>query len=154
MSIGSRTLISVRHNFETGHRLPHIPGKCQSLHGHSWWAEVWISAPGTDERGMVVEYGDFKRRLRDWIDEYWDHGLILGQEDPLCKTLADFPEMKVYALSDWPTVELVCHHLVGVANWILVDEPGLKLAPGAFVDRVRVQETHVNAAEWHYGQEW
>jgi 6-pyruvoyltetrahydropterin/6-carboxytetrahydropterin synthase len=32
----SGSSVTIRHSFEAGHRLAHIPGKCQSLHGHSW----------------------------------------------------------------------------------------------------------------------
>jgi 6-pyruvoyltetrahydropterin/6-carboxytetrahydropterin synthase len=134
--------VTVRHNFETGHRLPHLPGKCQSLHGHSWWAEVTVEAPELGN-GMVVEFGPFKQRLRRWIDEHLDHGLMLGPDDPLLPLLA--PHGKVHQVPGWPTVENVAALIGQVAGDVLEE---LSRAYGARVTRVRVSETHVNAATW------
>lgn len=135
--------VTVRHNFETGHRLPHLPGKCVSLHGHSWWAEVTVEA---DEMaaGLVVEFGPFKKLLREWIDTHLDHGVMLGPDDPLVPILRA-NDCKVYEVEGWPTVENVAALLADVASKALTD---LVRAPGARVTRVHVQETHVNAAAW------
>ncbi|WP_158884035.1 6-pyruvoyl trahydropterin synthase family protein [Amycolatopsis anabasis] len=136
--------VTVRHNFETAHRLPHLPGKCVSLHGHSWWAEVTVTAPATDAAGVVVEFGPFKRALRSWIDEYLDHGVMLGPDDPLVPVLRE-AACKVYEVSGWPTVENVAGHLAEVADGLLGE---LEHMPGARVTAVEVQETHVNRAGW------
>jgi 6-pyruvoyltetrahydropterin/6-carboxytetrahydropterin synthase len=134
--------VSIRHNFETGHRLPHLPGKCQSLHGHSWWAEVTVEAPAL-AGGLVVEFGPFKQQIRRWIDEHLDHGLMLGPSDPLLPLLAQHG--KVHQVPGWPTVENVAALIARVADDAL---DGLVRAPGARVTRVHVSETHVNAATW------
>lgn len=152
--------VTVRHNFETGHRLPHLPGKCQSLHGHSWWAEVTITAPQVRWDGTLVEFGAVKAGLRHWIDTHLDHGVMLGAADPLveplradrCKVfqfgadadVAIGPEAAAWDLP-WPTVEHVAQLLGRVAEALLASTPA---AAGAAVARVHVQETHVNAAEW------
>jgi len=141
--------ISVRHNFEAGHRLPHQPGKCTSLHGHSFWCKVTVSAPELDDRGMVVEYASFKAGLRNWIDQTWDHGLILGDGDPLCDLL--MPYGKVYRLPTWPTVEALAEHLAAAAGWVLTN---CQSADGAIVSKVRVRETHVNDATWRADLTW
>ncbi|WP_309030777.1 6-pyruvoyl trahydropterin synthase family protein [Streptomyces alfalfae] len=135
--------VTVRHNFETGHRLPHLPGKCQSLHGHSWWAEVTVEA---DEMaaGLVVEFGPLKKALREWIDTNLDHGVMLGPDDPLVPVLRA-ATTKVHVVEGWPTVENVAAMLATVATTALNT---LVRAPGARVARVHVQETHVNAATW------
>lgn len=137
-------LVTVRHNFETAHRLPHLPGKCQSLHGHSWWAEVTVAAPALPPGGIVVEFGPFKKRLRAWIDEHLDHGAMLGAEDPLLPLLRSHGS-KVYEVAGWPTVEATAELLAQVAGDILFDLPR---AAYAHVSRVHVTETHVNGATW------
>lgn len=135
--------ISVRHNFETAHRLPHLEGKCQSLHGHSWWAEVTVQC---DElaAGLVVEFGSLKRLLREWIDANLDHGAMLGPEDPLLPLLQAHG-CKVFEVQEWPTVENVAILLAFHADRLLHQ---VVRAPGAKVVRVDVQETHVNKASW------
>ncbi|MEW2066667.1 6-carboxytetrahydropterin synthase [Streptomyces sp. NPDC007346] len=134
--------VTVRHNFEAGHRLPHLPGKCQSLHGHSWWAEVTVEAPDLAD-GLVVEFGPFKKQLRRWIDTHLDHGLMLGPKDELLPLLSQYG--KVHGVPGWPTVENVAALIARVASDALFD---LVHAPGARVTRVSVSETHVNAATW------
>lgn len=135
--------VTVRHNFETAHRLPHLPGKCQSLHGHSWWAEITAEAPAL-AGGLVVEFGPFKQQLRRWIDDHLDHGVMLGGDDTLGDLLSDYG-CKVYFVVDWPTVENVAALLARVATDALAAIPH---APGARITRVHLAETHVNAATW------
>jgi 6-pyruvoyltetrahydropterin/6-carboxytetrahydropterin synthase len=142
--------VSVRHNFETAHRLPHLgpDSKCFNLHGHSWWAEVVVTADSADHRGMVVEFGAFKKLVREFIDHYFDHGAILGVEDPLLPLLRG-EGCKAYQLDEWPTVEAVAGELFTVARRILLTIP--ERAPTARVLRVVVTETATNSAmvgEW------
>jgi 6-pyruvoyltetrahydropterin/6-carboxytetrahydropterin synthase len=137
-------LVTIRHNFETAHRLPHLPGKCTSLHGHSWWAEVTVAAPELSRSGLVVEFGALKRDLRSWIDQYLDHGTMLGAQDALLPVLRAHG-CKVYEVAGWPTVEATADMLALVAQSALED---LVRAPGAYISRVHVTETHVNAATW------
>ncbi|MFC8717978.1 6-pyruvoyl tetrahydropterin synthase family protein [Kitasatospora sp. NPDC057198] len=149
--------VTVRHNFETAHRLPHLSGKCENLHGHSWWAEITVSAPVL-AAGTVVEFGAFKRALREWIDTFLDHGAMLGANDPLAPVLAgqgsklfrfgadDPTEQEQHAAGlQWPSVEAVAELLSRVANEAL---HALPRAAGAYVSHVRVAETAVNAASW------
>lgn len=134
----------MKHNFETAHRLPHLGGKCENLHGHSWWAEVTVSAPELDAQGIVVEFGAFKRVLRRWMDDFLDHGAMLGSADPLLPCLKE-QGCKVYEFEQWPTVEAVAELIATQAQVFL---ESVDHAPGARISRVVVRETAVNAATW------
>ncbi|GAB3837434.1 6-pyruvoyl trahydropterin synthase family protein [Kribbella italica] len=149
--------VTIRHNFETAHRLPQLGGKCQNLHGHSWWTEVTVSAPAMPEH-IVIEFGAFKRGIRQWIDTYLDHGTMLGADDPLVPALQAqgsrlyrfgaanaVPAEKHAADLAWPTVESVAVLLGRVGAEVLA---GMESAPGARITAVRVEETSVNAASW------
>jgi 6-pyruvoyltetrahydropterin/6-carboxytetrahydropterin synthase len=141
-------IITVKHNFETAHRLPFLEGKCESIHGHSWWVEWFIDAP-MDENGLTVEYGSVKKQLRTWVDEFLDHGTMLGVEDALLPAfIADGSKVYVFGQQDkmhgyqerpWPTVEAVAELLAVVAH---------DLVPEGQIRMVKVQETHVNKAVW------
>lgn len=145
--------ITARHNFETAHRLPHLEGKCRSLHGHSWWVTITVSANRLSGQGIVTEYGAFKRVMRSWIDTRLDHGTMLGADDPLvmplrgtgCK-LFIFGPRQDWSGALWPTVEAVAGLLAYQADEWLSAIPGV--APDAHISRVHVAETAVNAAEW------
>lgn len=144
-------MITVRHNFESAHRLPHLRGKCASIHGHSWWAEVTVAAPQLGPAYTVAEFGQFKSRMRSWIDAHLDHGAMLGAADPLIPAFeADGSKLFVFGRNwdgaPWPTVEAVACLLADQARtWLHHDSDQ---AAGARVTRVRVTETVTNAAEW------
>jgi len=143
-------IVAVKHNFETAHRLPFLEGKCQSIHGHSWWVEWQFEKP-VDSNGLTVEYGTMKRHLRDWVDTYLDHGTMLGINDPLWQAFKDDIGCKLFTFGasskefmstadhKWPTVEAVAQLLANVGEGLIGE---------AQIVRVEVQETHVNKAIW------
>lgn len=143
------TAVTVRHNFETAHRLPQLGGKCQNLHGHSWWVEATVAGEAAPD-GIVVEFHDLKSYLREWIDSNLDHGTMLGREDELVPALKA-ADSKVFVFGDsdpsfglnWPTVENVAELLTRVTAGCIRSRGW----PGVRVSRVVVRETHVNAAE-------
>jgi 6-pyruvoyltetrahydropterin/6-carboxytetrahydropterin synthase len=155
---GALHTVTVAHSFETAHRLPHLNGKCLSLHGHSWRCEITVAASGL-AAGTVVQFGPLKQRLREWVDVHLDHGTMLGHGDPLVAPLRAEGRCKVYVFGspdpdggedhavdlDWPTVENVAYLLARVAERALA---GLRHAPGAYVCRVQVTETARNTAAW------
>lgn len=151
------TSVVVRHNFETAHRLPFLGGKCTNLHGHSWWADITVSGE-PDENGVLLEFGQLKAAIREWIDTFLDHGTMLGKGDPLLKPLlAAHSKVFVFDPDDlggfcfgggstgrplpWPTVENVAELL----RRFTVDLLATTHPQRASV-HVRVQETHVNQA--------
>lgn len=153
--------IMVEHSFETAHRLPHLGGKCTSLHGHSWRAAVPVIAPSLSDQATVVEFGALKSGIRQWIDTHLDHGTMLGVRDPLaepltaagCKvfrfgTSPTCPAEEAEALAAdlmWPTVEAVAVLVWRMSQSLLA---GLPCADGARVGRVVVRETHLNSATY------
>lgn len=144
--------VSIKHSFEAGHRLPVLPGKCQSLHGHSWTVEVVISADGPNELGIVANFTDLKKKLRYFIDEMLDHGLMLGRDDELASFLGTHGKVFVfgegYAHTEdlaWPTVENVAILLSRVATGYLAE---IEHVDGAYVAQVVVSETSTNRATW------
>ena len=143
------TAVTVRHNFETAHRLPRLGGKCQNLHGHSWWMEATVTGE-VEPGGILVEFHDLKSYLREWIDGNLDHGAMLGRDDELvgalkaagCKVFV-FGDSKLSRGLQWPTVENVAELLARVTAECLRSRGW----PGVRVSRIVVRETHVNAAE-------
>ncbi|MBB5775396.1 6-pyruvoyltetrahydropterin/6-carboxytetrahydropterin synthase [Nonomuraea jabiensis] len=129
-----------------------------NLHGHSWWAEITVSAAELSHDQTVVEFGALKRALRAFIDDQLDHGAMLGAEDPLAPLLAAhgckvflFGQRDLDLATSYtedlphPTVEAVAVMLGRVAQALLADLP---CAVGASISHVKVVETHVNSAEF------
>ena len=142
--------LELTHNFETAHRLstPSSPKKCQSIHGHSWWARVTIEGESVDDDGILVEFGAFKKEWRRWIDDNLDHALVLRRGDPVEAALREVvPDMRFLILDENPTTEVLSRLLFEVSQDLL--EAKLGVAPSwARVVELHVQETRVNSAAW------
>lgn len=82
MTIHTRS-IAVKHNIEVAHRLYQTVGKCENIHGHSMWVTMHIRGD-LDSKGMLagIEYGDLKHMFRQYLDERYDHHLLLNAADP------------------------------------------------------------------------
>ncbi len=144
---------TLTHTFHAGHRLPQLGGKCVNLHGHSWTAAVTIAAPDLDHHGVIVEFGAFKERMRDFIDQHLDHVVLMGAGDGLRRVL-DAHGQRIFVFGPggdyepaaWPTVEAVAAMIADHAHTWLAD---ITIDPGAVVAQVTVRETEHNAATWH-----
>ena len=140
--------IEIGHNFETAHRLAAAgsPEKCQSIHGHSWWATVTISGDQLDELDMVVEFGAFKSAWRGWLDSTIDHALVIQEDDPVgAAILSVIPGQRLFRMKANPSTEAIAELLFHEATRVLST---LSLTVPARVTRVHVQETRVNAATY------
>src|SRR3954469_1873246 len=87
-----------------GHRLLDYEGKCRHLHGHNGRAVIALEAPGLDHRGMLVDFGDIKREVQQWIDETIDHTMLLRRDDPMLPILRERGE-RVFVMDVNPTAE-------------------------------------------------
>ena len=69
--------------FDSGHRVLGHEGKCASLHGHTYKAEVEIRVASTlDSLGRVVDFSVVKTLVGEIVDEL-DHRMLLYKKDPL-----------------------------------------------------------------------
>lgn len=87
-----------------GHRLLEYEGKCRHLHGHNARALVTLEGAALDQRDMLLDFGEIKRRLSQWIDDHLDHRMILHQADPVVPLLQQAGET-LYLLDANPTAE-------------------------------------------------
>jgi len=110
--------------FDAGHRVIGHEHKCKYLHGHRYVLEVTAMAPELNELGMVVDFGKLKTIVKSWIDEHFDHNVILHKEDAkLGASIAEVTNQSVYYLKDNPTAENIALHLKR------------DILPGLFVDK-------------------
>ncbi len=62
--------------FEAAHVLPHHPGKCSRLHGHSYRLEVAVEGPlhrSGPASGMVLDFDELKSIVERTVIEPLDH---------------------------------------------------------------------------------
>ena len=101
--------ITRRLEFDYGHRVLGHEGKCRHLHGHRGAVEITVRGPRLDSIGRVIDFSEVKRLVGGWIDENWDHNLLLNPSDPLLSRLefGDVHGRRIYEmpLGNNPTAE-------------------------------------------------
>ena len=75
--------------FEAAHRLPHHPGKCRELHGHSYRLVVTIVGKIDPGSGMVVDFSDLKQLVKSEVVDTLDHKSVNDvMENPTAEEMA------------------------------------------------------------------
>ena len=101
--------------FEASHRLYKYEGKCFNFHGHNY--KVWVyfrnKKEELDHLGMVIDFGDIKKGIGKWIDENWDHAMILNDNDEEAKAKFYDGKFRCYNMPYNPTAENMAIYLLG-----------------------------------------
>ncbi|QUH24532.1 6-carboxytetrahydropterin synthase QueD [Serpentinicella alkaliphila] len=73
-------ILKTEHHFDSAHFLHNYEGKCSNIHGHRWNVVIEVQSEalvaGGQLDGMVVDFGDLKRDVKEMVD-YFDHALII-----------------------------------------------------------------------------
>jgi 6-pyruvoyltetrahydropterin/6-carboxytetrahydropterin synthase len=64
--------IATQAHYDAAHLLREHGGKCARLHGHRYVVEVALQADNVGENGMVYDFADLKRDLRELAGRF-DH---------------------------------------------------------------------------------
>ena len=129
--------------FDSGHRLLDYDGKCAYPHGHSYKAEVFIGADKLDELGLVIDFAEFKARVKEWVDGNWDHAFLVNSADTeLLGALKRLSKSRLYVFTEEnPSCEVMARVLHDVTSELCQVTPAL----------VRVWESPNQFAEYHVG---
>lgn len=129
----------------TGHKDlsdPNKPGKCSHLHGHTYQAEIELISLTLDNFGMVLDFGHIKNSIKKWIDDNWDHRLLIWDQDGRTKNLKEMDPGSIVVVAFNPSAEnLAAHIYMKVLD--LLELPGM-----VHLSRVRVWETPTSYAEY------
>ncbi|MCI6154514.1 MAG: 6-carboxytetrahydropterin synthase [Bacteroidales bacterium] len=102
------------HDISMGHRVVGHEHKCRHLHGHNYRIHFRCSAPELDSLGRVIDFGVIKERLCLWLEEQWDHRMMLWQEDPILPQLQALVAADLVIVPFNPTAESMARYLVEV----------------------------------------
>lgn len=143
----SHIRVTKEFTFEMAHALLGYDGSCKYVHGHSYGLSVTVIGKPSVERknpklGMVIDFGDLKRIVKETVVDVFDHALVLNAETPrdgfnATKELFD----KMIFVEYQPTSENM------VADF--ADRIGQHLPSGMKLHTVRLRETATSYAEWH-----
>ena len=99
--------------FCAGLRLLNHEGKCANLHGHNYLVEFHVTGNDVDELGRVVDFSVINRLFKGWIDENWDHGFILWDQDRnAIEAIEQVTPHRLYELPYNPTAENMARYLM------------------------------------------
>lgn len=146
----SKIRITKQFSFETGHALYGYDGKCKNIHGHSYKLSVTVIGTPIDNRehvkfGMVIDFTDLKKIVKEEIVDLFDHATVLNETTPH-KQLADELINRghhVILVDYQPTSE---NMVVDFANKI---KNRLPISINLF--SLKLQETETSFAEWFAG---
>lgn len=69
-------------NLPAAHRQPNHEGHCRLIHGHNWGFDIEFVARRLDACGFVVDVGQLQL-VKQFLDDTFDHTLLLNYDDPL-----------------------------------------------------------------------
>ena len=143
----SEIRITKQFSFETGHALYGYDGKCRNVHGHSYKLSVTvIGTPISDSKnvkfGMVIDFSDLKKIVKEEIVDVFDHATVFNKNTPhieLAKELSDRGH-SVLLVDYQPTSEMM---VIDFANKIKSRLPNT-----IQLHSLKLQETASSYAEW------
>lgn len=143
----SKIRITKQFNFETGHALYGYDGKCKNVHGHSYKLSVTvIGTPIIDSSnvkfGMVIDFSDLKKIVREEIVDIFDHATVFNKNTPHIELANELKnrDHHVILVDYQPTSE----------NMVIDFAAKIKsrLPQNIALHSLRLQETETSFAEW------
>lgn len=113
------------HDFSAGHRVSGHETKCQHLHGHNYRVHftvvpVFSNLP-LDNLGRVIDFGVVGRLLGQWLENNWDHKMLIWEKDPLREKIYNADPNGIVFVPFNPTAENLAKYLVQVVGPIELD---------------------------------
>ena len=123
------------HDICAGHRVVGHEGKCKNLHGHNYRFHFTIQADELDSVGRVIDFSVIKQCLAEWLENNWDHKMLLWMDDPMWLNFKDIEGMGLVPVPFNPTAENIAEHFVHTIA------PQQLLGTGAELVELRIEET-------------
>ena len=133
--------------FETAHVLYNYDGKCKNMHGHSY--KLFVTVKGTPindindvKNGMVVDFGDIKKIVKEEIVDVWDHAVLLNALTPHKEVGEDLAQKghKVIECNYQPTCENMLYEIA--------EKIKNKLPSHVQLAYLKLHETENSYGEW------
>jgi len=133
--------------FETAHVLYNYDGNCKNMHGHSY--KLFVTVKGTPindinnvKNGMVVDFGDIKKIVKEEIVDVWDHAVLLNALTPHKELGEDLAQKghKVIECNYQPTCENMLYEIA--------EKIKNKLPSHVQLAYLKLHETENSYGEW------
>lgn len=139
---GSHT-ITREFGFDMGHMLPDHEGGCYRPHGHRYRMEVTLDGTlvgAGPEHGMVMDFGNLKALVTEYVVDVLDHRFMLCATDPRFDGMvATFDRVSDLVVVAWPPT---AENIAAFCGQQLTSWAGLAVA------RIDLWETPTCRATW------
>jgi len=122
------------HSICAGHRVVGQGGHCEHLHGHCYKITFFCTADKLDSVGRVLDFGDIKAKLCMFLENSWDHRMLLWDQDPWAKDIQQI-DPSVVLVPFNPTAENMAAFLLNIVG------PDQLFGTGVVLDKVQIDET-------------
>ncbi len=142
-----RIRVTKEFDFEMAHALDFHDGKCHNIHGHSYQLAVtFIGMPANEptlpKDGMVIDFSDLKRIVKQNIIDFFDHALVLRDNSRFLKAIDQELNQRLLLVDYQPTCEnLILDFVDRIKKQI--ENSNMELFS------VRLRETNTSFAEWY-----
>lgn len=101
------------HDISCGHRVVGHESKCAHLHGHNYRIHFTLeSKRRLDGVGRVLDFSEIKSKLCMWIENAWDHKMLIYQKDPWIDILHSLDAYGIFVAPFNPTAENMAEYLL------------------------------------------
>lgn len=120
---------------------------CRLLHGYSLSFHFEFEANDLDARNWVMDFGGLKP-LKECLEEWFDHTLLLAQDDPEYETIKGLGSKGLAKIIEVEKTgcEGLADYLYEYINTILLPSFGTSEAERVWCCKVEVRETESNMA--------
>ncbi len=138
--------VTKQFTFDMAHALYGYDGACKNIHGHTYELSVTLIGKillqeNHAKNGMLIDFTDFKRIVKENIGDVFDHALVLNGNSPHAQ-LAEIKQNfeKVHFVNFQPTCEnLVLDFLQRIKT---------ALPQNLKIHAIKLKETPTSYAEW------
>lgn len=130
------------HDISMGHRVVGHENKCRHLHGHNYRVHFICTAQQLDSVGRIIDFSIVKQLLCMWLEDNWDHKMLLWEKDPLVEELQKLVPEDIILVPFNPTAEQMAEYLVRVVGPQQLQNTGVQLTS------VRIEETRKCSATY------
>ena len=130
-------------NYPCSHRRHLHDGHCAHIHGYSRSFTFWFRCSERTENGFVMDFGDLKP-VKAWLEERFDHTLLLDAADPLLPRFRELEELGACRLTIFDDVgmEGTAEYVMGhIGAWVSEATGGR-----VWLHSVEVRENDKNSA--------
>lgn len=141
--------------FPVAYRQWRADSHCNQVHGYALTIKFYFETDDLDARNWAMDYGGL-RPLKDMLEDWFDHTLLVAQDDPQREFLLELGRQKMAKITEVERTgcEGIADFLYEYVNTIFLPNYGQAEAARLWCCKVEVRETQSNMAFREGHREW